>query len=218
MPGKFETLFAYKLDDCADAEQLIHGIFSKYRENGEWFNITQKEIDLIKANCEAMGGELITDEVINEIETETEAENEPDDEFMDNDEMENEDVAEIEIDPEASINIRGINIPFYKNRNETTQDFVKRVLHLMFNHQLIPETEIQNMLNKQYSVRTFGIPVSILQNDKKRLKDRKGHTRYWTKEIFGNNYYACSQWWKQNAKIYETKLAKWINKIAELNI
>ena len=71
MPGKFETLFAYKLDDCAKAEQLIHGIFKNYRLNGEWFNITQKEIELIKANCEAMGGKIVTDEIENEIQIET---------------------------------------------------------------------------------------------------------------------------------------------------
>jgi hypothetical protein len=71
MPGKFETLFAYKFEDCAKAEQLIHGILNKFRESGEWFNICQKQLDLIRANCELMDGILVTDEV--EIETETEA-------------------------------------------------------------------------------------------------------------------------------------------------
>jgi hypothetical protein len=73
MPGKFETLFAYKFDDCAKAEQLIHGILNKKRENGEWFNINQKELDIIKANCEVMDGIPVTDEVENEIKEETEA-------------------------------------------------------------------------------------------------------------------------------------------------
>ena len=71
MPGKFETLFAYQLEDCVKAEHYIHGILNKYRKNGEWFNINQKELDLIKANCEAMDGIIVTDEVIKEIETET---------------------------------------------------------------------------------------------------------------------------------------------------
>lgn len=62
MPGKFETLFAYKLDDYEKAELLIFGILNKYRDKGEWFNLSQKELDLIKANCEAMGGNLVTDE------------------------------------------------------------------------------------------------------------------------------------------------------------
>ena len=63
MPGKFETLFAYKFDDCAKAEKLIHGIFDNKRENGEWFNIHQKELDHIQATCEHMAGILVTDEV-----------------------------------------------------------------------------------------------------------------------------------------------------------
>jgi hypothetical protein len=72
MPGKFEAQFAYQLEDCTKAEQYIQGILYKHRENGEWFNIGQNELDLIKRNCEAMGGILITDEVKNEIEIETE--------------------------------------------------------------------------------------------------------------------------------------------------
>jgi len=71
MPGKFETLFAYKFEDCAKAEQIIHGILNKYRENGEWFNIGQRELDHIKSTCELMHGILITDEIKNEIDMET---------------------------------------------------------------------------------------------------------------------------------------------------
>jgi hypothetical protein len=67
MPGKFETLFAYRLEDYEKAEQFIHGILKKHRENGEWFNLNQKEIDLIKANCEAMGRIDVKDEINNEI-------------------------------------------------------------------------------------------------------------------------------------------------------
>lgn len=220
MPGKFETLFAYKLDDCAEAEQLIHGILNKYRENGEWFNITQKELDLIKANCEAMGGKVVTDEVVDEIENETEVESEDeieddiDTEFETEDENEEDD---IDYGRDESINIKGINIPLHRKVNEKTQDFVIRLLHLLFNNKLIPEDEIQNMLNKKYSVKTFGIAFPILQNDKTKIKDRKKHTRYWTKEIFGNKYYACSQWWKEKNNIYGPKLLKWIKRIEELN-
>jgi hypothetical protein len=67
MPGKFETLFAYRLEDYAKAELIIHSILKKYRENGEWFNISQKELDHIKSTCEIMGGECITEIVMQEI-------------------------------------------------------------------------------------------------------------------------------------------------------
>jgi hypothetical protein len=71
MPGKFEILFAYKIEDYAKAEQYIHGIFNKYCVNGEWFKLTQKELDLIKENCEMMGGILATDEIESEVKIET---------------------------------------------------------------------------------------------------------------------------------------------------
>jgi hypothetical protein len=69
MPGKFETLFAYKIDDYAKAEQFIHGILDKKRENGEWFNLNQNELEHIKTTCEFMGGIIVTDEYIVETET-----------------------------------------------------------------------------------------------------------------------------------------------------
>ena len=72
MPGKFETLFAYKIKDYAKAEQSLHNIFSKYCVNREWFSLNQKELDLIKANCEIMDGIIITDEIEKEIKIETE--------------------------------------------------------------------------------------------------------------------------------------------------
>jgi len=74
MPGEFKTLFAYKFDDCAKAEQLIHGILIKKRGKGEWFNIHQKELDHIKATCELMAGILVTDEVQKDINKEIEEE------------------------------------------------------------------------------------------------------------------------------------------------
>jgi hypothetical protein len=77
MPGTFITLFAYKLDNYENAEKLIHGVLYKHRVNGEWFNIDKKELDLIKLNCEAMGGIDVTDDVKDEISEETIDDQEP---------------------------------------------------------------------------------------------------------------------------------------------
>jgi len=68
MPGKFETLFAYKLQNFSKAEQIIHGILNKYRENGEWFKLEEKELNHIKETCEIMGGILVTNDIYNEEE------------------------------------------------------------------------------------------------------------------------------------------------------
>ena len=65
MPGKFETLFAYKFENCIRSEKIIHDILNKKRVKGEWFKISQKEVDLIKNICETMGAEIITDEIGN---------------------------------------------------------------------------------------------------------------------------------------------------------
>jgi hypothetical protein len=118
---------------------------------------------------------------------------------------------------EDIINIRGINIPLHKSISEKTQDFVKRILHLFFDNNFLSDAEIENMLDKNYCKETFGIAFPIIQNDQTRLQDRKGHYRYWSNEIFGNEYYACSQWWKTNEKIYRRKLSEWIRKIEEIN-
>lgn len=72
MPGTFKTLFAYQFDDCAEAETLIHKLFKKYRVNGEWFEIEEKQLEQIKQNCETMGGTPATEEIKKEILEDTE--------------------------------------------------------------------------------------------------------------------------------------------------
>jgi hypothetical protein len=79
MPGKFETLFAYEIRDCTKAERAIQDIFNKYCVNGEWFRLKQKDLDMIEEICVKMGGELITSEVEDEIESATEEKNIPSD-------------------------------------------------------------------------------------------------------------------------------------------
>ena len=72
MPGVFEVYFAYEIEDYRTAEKLLKGIVNNFCVNGEWFRLTQKELDLVKANCEAMGGALITDDFESEIIIDTE--------------------------------------------------------------------------------------------------------------------------------------------------
>ena len=115
------------------------------------------------------------------------------------------------------ITINGINIPLYKEKYETTQDFVKKLMKLLYKNNFIPDNEIKNLLNKDYCNETFDVPFPIFQNDPKMLLDRKGHSRYWSNKVIGD-FYICSQWWKQKEKIYDEKLAKWILKISKYNV
>jgi hypothetical protein len=73
MPGKFETLFAYKLKNFKEAEKAILEILKpQCHVNGEWFNISQNEIDLVENICKIMGGKIVTDKVKQEVEIESE--------------------------------------------------------------------------------------------------------------------------------------------------
>lgn len=67
MPGEFKTLFAYMLNDYKEAEKSIRDLLKNYQLNGEWFKITDKELDLVKNYCVSKGGKLVTDEIIKEI-------------------------------------------------------------------------------------------------------------------------------------------------------
>jgi hypothetical protein len=200
MPGEFETVFAYNLDDYEKAEKSINDILTKYHVNGEWYNLDQEKLELIESICKTMGGEPITDEFDDEIiiSTESSPETEYDDEIN-----------------EGTLKIKGVEVPLCKKKNELTQDFVKRILRLFFNNDFIPDTEIRNMLEKDYCIKTFGIAFPIIQNDPNKLLDRKGHSRYWKERI--GNYYICSQWWKQKENMYRKKLSKWIMKINDCN-
>jgi len=57
MPGKFETLFAYKLKNFKEAERAILEILRpQHHVNGEWFDISQNEIDLVENICKIRNG------------------------------------------------------------------------------------------------------------------------------------------------------------------
>jgi hypothetical protein len=117
-----------------------------------------------------------------------------------------------EINPQETIDIKGIEIPLYKSRDEITQDFVKKILYLMFKNNLLPESEIKNMLRKDYCKETFGIGYAILNYD---MVITNNLYRTWVDEIFG--YYVCSQWWKQFEDLYKIKISNWIRKVKRIN-
>jgi len=73
MPGEFETLFAYILENYEEAEKSIHDLLKNFCENGEWFNITNKELDLVKNYCVSKGGKPVDDEIKKEIKMITDA-------------------------------------------------------------------------------------------------------------------------------------------------
>ena len=141
MPGKFETLFAYKIKDYAKAEQSIQNILNKNCVNGEWFKLNQKDIDFIREICNRMDGVLITEEIESEIKNETE--HETDNELFENTDgnkgnltntlSKNE--AIIIVNKKLSLNLNGSNT-VYSSINKTKHEWWFDPKNSRFNNDL----------------------------------------------------------------------------------
>ena len=112
-----------------------------------------------------------------------------------------------------TININDISIPFTKREEESVQDFVKKIMRLLLNNNLLSQQEIKNLQDKEYSKRTFYLQFPLLRKVSEGYKDTSGRGRYWSKEIFGSNFYVCSQWWKDHHETYLVKLRNWLKSI-----
>ena len=108
---------------------------------------------------------------------------------------------------QETININGIDVPLYKSNDETIQDFVKKILFIMFENNLLPENEIENMTRKDYCTKAFGISYQIISKNKSK--------RYWKDKI--SEYYVCSQWAVKNEATYKIKLSNWIKRVKKIN-
>jgi hypothetical protein len=136
-----------------------------------------------------------------------------------NDEVEHKNTSNV-ID---SVSIKGVRIPLYKNTNETVQNFVKKILKILFENRLLPEREILKLKDKNYCKETLGIQYPLISDDKnifieKVKKDgyTKIHIRCWKDKI--NGYYVCSQWWLSLKELYIERLSIWIRKIYRMNL
>ncbi len=102
----------------------------------------------------------------------------------------------------------------YKNEEESVQDYVKRLLNILFSKKLLSEEMILQLQNKEYCTITFGINYPLLEQDINKIKPA-GKARYYTTFKLQNKYYVCKEWWKEKFPIYERKLEEWVNKIAK---
>lgn len=115
--------------------------------------------------------------------------------------------------------MKNISIPTKRDSNISFQTFVKNTLDYMFDHNLLSDNELINLQDKEYCKKTFYLDFPLLETDKSKIKDKSGVNRYWSTYPFKNNeYYACSQWWKEKFDIYEPLFEKWILKILKNNI
>ncbi|MCL2793202.1 MAG: hypothetical protein FWD87_08925 [Spirochaetaceae bacterium] len=56
LPGQIEILFAYSFKDYKTVDAFFHHSLEQYRIKDQWFNLNQEQLNLIKLNCESMGG------------------------------------------------------------------------------------------------------------------------------------------------------------------
>lgn len=105
-----------------------------------------------------------------------------------------------------------------RTENESFQDFVKSTLIAFFNQNMLSDEEIKHLQTKEYSKKTFGLEMPLLEKNSSKLRDANGTARYWIKTPIGGGFYACSQWWREHLNRYEPKFASWIEHIIEMNI
>lgn len=109
------------------------------------------------------------------------------------------------------------NIPTRKPQNMSFQDFVKSTLDYMFKHNLLCKDELNNLQNREYCRRTFYLDFPLLESNERKIRDRSNICRYWARHKFNNEFYGCSQWWRQNFHIYEPLFEEWIKKVLNHN-
>lgn len=87
--------------------------------------------------------------------------------------------------------------------------FVQHSFRKAFEQNLLSVSEINELQKPEYSKRNFNSNYEILKNKNRPIKDEKGRTRYYAKEIFCSNYHLTSQWVEPQWEF----LLDWLNKI-----
>ncbi len=64
VPMYTEFLFAVKTDNAPGLEEKLHEKFSNKREMGEWFRLSEKDIDSTKQHFKSLGYEMVGSEVV----------------------------------------------------------------------------------------------------------------------------------------------------------
>lgn len=105
--------------------------------------------------------------------------------------------------------INNIEIPTHPEPNQSFQDWVKTIMHLLFDNNLLT-TEIPNLQNIEYCKNTFGLNFPMIV----KVGGDFERKRYWVGVTFnGGKFYVCSQWWKANFAQYQENIIKWLNNL-----
>lgn len=85
----------------------------------------------------------------------------------------------------------------------------------IFDYNLLPKEEIENLMNKEYSKKVFDMNYPILKEYNPKLdfnEQRKvnGYDRYYAK-IYGEKYLLSNDWYERNRKLFDLWCSKYIN-------
>ena len=108
------------------------------------------------------------------------------------------------------VNINGVEVPLSKPDNKSFQDYVKLVMHLLLDKHLLSHDQLEKLKDREYSRDTFLLQFPLLRDMADGYQDDLGHGRYWSREIFDNQYYVCSQWWRENHPEHMRAIREWL--------
>ena len=102
----------------------------------------------------------------------------------------------------------GFGTQLYHGDDLSFQQFIRRTLKEMYETGVLDDDEIENLLDEDYSRRTFALCYPMLIHEKDNVPI-SGQKRYWAKPLF-RNLCCCSEWQKNRFHIHEPKFAEWI--------
>ena len=86
---------------------------------------------------------------------------------------------------------------------------------------LLTETDIENLMNLDYSQNTLalqlgGFPLLRPREAGRRGSDNDRHYRFYTK-LYGGRFYVCSQWWRDNHLDNARSLLRFVDQLVGRN-
>lgn len=117
---------------------------------------------------------------------------------------------QLPVSTQEIIKINDVSVPISKGNGESVQDYIKKIMRLLLNNNVLSLQEIERLQDKEYCKKTFYLQFPLLRSVSEGHKDTSGRGRYWSKEKFGSNFYVCSQWWKNHHATYLKKFNQWL--------
>ena len=81
---------------------------------------------------------------------------------------------------------------------------------------LLNDTDIRNLLNRDYCKNTLGLQIGNLALLRRMEAGRhiSGHARYWMK-LYGGRFYVCKEWWKKDHLANARNLLRFVTGLVE---